>query len=93
VTPSEGAVCATDVIRQVLAEYGKLAVDVAMLEDDADLYVAGLSSHASVNVILALEETFEVELPDSLLRKSTFGSVESIRAVFESIGVTEGSSA
>lgn len=69
-----------DEIRAVLAEHARLAVDVATLADDADLYEVGLTSHASVSVMLALEDAFDVEFPDRMLRKSTFGSVGGIRA-------------
>ena len=67
-------------IRAVLAEHGRLAVDVNTLADDADLYQAGLTSHASVNVMLGIEEAFDVEFPERLLHKRTFQSVASIRA-------------
>ena len=70
-------------IREILAEYGRLRVDVATLGDDSDLYGAGLSSHAAVNVMIALEDAFDVEFPDSLLRKSTFASVSAIRAALD----------
>ena len=66
-------------IRQVLAEQGKLAQDVSTLSDDADLYAAGLTSHASVNVMLALEDAFDIEFPDRMLKKTTFTSVVTIR--------------
>lgn len=69
-----------DEIRAVLAEHARLAVDVSTLGDDTDLYEVGLTSHASVNVMLALEDAFDVEFPDRMLRKSTFGSVAGIRA-------------
>ena len=36
----------------------------------ADLYAAGMTSHASVNVMLALEDAFDIEFPDELLTKS-----------------------
>ena len=69
-----------DQIRQVIAEHARLAVDIGTLGDQDDLFGAGMSSHASVNVMLALEEAFDVEFPDSMLRKSTFQSVQSIDA-------------
>jgi acyl carrier protein len=75
-------------IRNVLNQDGKLPVDISTLSDDADLYQAGLTSHASVNVMLALEDEFDVEFPDELLRKSTFESVTSIRSALTSLGVT-----
>ena len=68
-----------------MAEFGRLRVDVATLDDDADLYGAGLSSHAAVNVMIALEDVFDIEFPDSLLRKSTFASVDAIRAAVDEV--------
>src|SRR4051812_40325959 len=39
----------TDEIRRILRENGRLSADVDVLADDADLYQAGMTSHASVN--------------------------------------------
>jgi acyl carrier protein len=75
-------------IRSVLESHGRLPVPTSSLKDDDDLYESGLSSHASVNVMLALEDAFDIEFPDSLLRKSTFESVSAIRGALESMGVT-----
>jgi len=46
---------ADDTIREVLADHGRLALPVESLSDDTDLFGAGMTSHASVNVMLALE--------------------------------------
>ncbi|HTX10891.1 MAG TPA: acyl carrier protein [Solirubrobacteraceae bacterium] len=67
-------------IRRVLRDYARLPVDVDSLDDHADLYRAGLSSHASVNVMLALEDAFDVEFPDSMLKRSVFETVADIAA-------------
>lgn len=67
-------------IRAILKEHGRLAVDVASLKDDSDLYEAGMTSHASVNVMLALEGAFDVEFPDRMLRRGVFESVSAIAA-------------
>jgi acyl carrier protein len=69
----------TDKIRDVLREGGALPVDIATLGDSDDLYAAGLTSHATVNLMLGLEEKFDIEFPDRLLRRRTFESVEAIR--------------
>jgi acyl carrier protein len=74
-------------IRSVLETHGRLAVDVEKLDDGDDLYNRGLSSHASVNVMLALESEFGLEFPDVLLRRETFESLGSIRAALEDLGV------
>jgi acyl carrier protein len=63
----------------VLAEFAKLPVDVSTLDEHSDLYRAGFTSHASVNVMLALEDAFDVEFPQQMLRKSTFESVAAIK--------------
>lgn len=66
-------------IRAILREHGRLAVDVDALTDDNSLYDAGLTSHASVTLMLALEEWFDVEFPDRMLRRGAFTSVTVIR--------------
>ena len=78
----------TDTIRQAITEHGKLAVDLAVLEDDADLYDAGLTSLSTVTVMLALEDALELEFPESMLSRRTFSSVSSIRSALEELLVT-----
>jgi acyl carrier protein len=77
----------TDVaaIRDILTRYGRLAVDVATLREDSDLYAAGLTSLATVNVMLALEGHFDVEFPDDRLGRETFASIESIAEAIASL--------
>jgi acyl carrier protein len=67
-------------IREILSEHGRFPVDVAGIADGDDLFQAGMTSHASVNVMLALEDEFDFEFPENMLRKSTFESVAAIRA-------------
>lgn len=76
-----------DQIRQVIREHGHLTVDIDGVSDDADLYQAGMTSHASVNVMIALEDTFDVEFLDSMLKRSVFESVNSISAALSEVGV------
>jgi acyl carrier protein len=70
----------TEAIRAILREHGRLAVDVGTLDDHTDLYDAGLTSHASVNLMLALEERFGVEFSDRMLRRRAFASIAVIRS-------------
>jgi len=69
----------SDEIRMILKEHGRLSVDATTLADDADLYKAGMTSHASVNVMLALEAKFDIEFPDRMLKRSVFETIASIR--------------
>ena len=57
------------------------------IKKDDDLYQKGLSSHASVNVMLALEDAFDVEIPDTLLTRATFRTIESIEDALATLGV------
>jgi acyl carrier protein len=75
-------------IRTILAKHGRLGVDVMTLIASADLYQAGMTSHASVNVMLALEGAFDIEFPDELLTRSVFSSIDSIRDAVVGIGQT-----
>jgi acyl carrier protein len=73
-------------IRRVLRDHGRLAIDPDKLGPDTDLYQTGMTSHASVNVMLALEGEFDVEFPDHMLKRNVFRSIGSIeRALRELI--------
>ncbi|MFZ6672829.1 acyl carrier protein [Undibacterium sp. Xuan67W] len=75
----------TEKIRQVLKDHARLAVDVATLADEADLYEAGMTSHASVNVMLALEDAFDLEFPDRMLKRSVFESIAAMHAAIQEL--------
>ena len=78
------AIAPESAIRRILGEHGRLAVDAGQLAADADLYESGMTSHASVNVMLALEGEFDVEFPDHMLQRNVFRSIRSIeRALAE----------
>ena len=65
-------------IRQILQDHARLSTDAATIDEQADLYQAGMTSHASVNVMLALEDAFDIEFPDSMLKRGVFESVVAI---------------
>jgi acyl carrier protein len=72
-------------IRPILAQHARLSVHVDTLDDDSDLYVAGLTSLATVSVMLALEDHFNVEFKESMLSRKTFASLESIAEAVEEL--------
>lgn len=75
----------TEEIRQIIAEHGRLSLDADELAPDADLYHAGMTSHASVNVMLALEDHFDVEFPDRMLKRSVFESISAIETALNEL--------
>jgi acyl carrier protein len=72
-------------IRAILREHGRLGVDVDTLGDESDLYAAGMTSHASVNLMLALEDRFEIEFPERMLRRRSFETIAAIRAALQEL--------
>jgi acyl carrier protein len=76
-----------DRIRQILFDHARLSTDATALDDAADLYQAGMTSHASVNVMLALEDAFDIEFPDRMLTRSVFESINSISAALSELDV------
>jgi acyl carrier protein len=65
-------------IREIIKIHARLNSDPATLSENADLYEAGMTSHSSVNVMLALEDAFDVEFPDHMLTRGVFGSMGAI---------------
>ncbi|MBS0583721.1 MAG: acyl carrier protein [Proteobacteria bacterium] len=75
-------------VRTILKEHGRLAREVEGLAPDTDLYQAGMTSHASVNVMLALEGEFDIEFPDHMLKRSVFESIASITSAVDELTAT-----
>ncbi len=73
-------------VRQVLAQHARLPVNVDSVSEHDDLFQLGMSSHASVSVMLGLEDAFDVEFPDEMLKRSLF---ESISAISDALGTLE----
>ena len=67
-------------LRRILSESARLDVPPDTLADDADLYAAGLSSLATVHLMLAIEDEFDIEIPDRMLTRRLFSSIDSLAA-------------
>ncbi|HEY2516099.1 MAG TPA: acyl carrier protein, partial [Polyangiaceae bacterium] len=74
-----------DKIRKILKDHGRLTKDALTLPEEADLYQAGMTSHASVNVMLALEGEFDVEFPDHMLKRAVFESMSAMKSAIETL--------
>jgi acyl carrier protein len=71
-------------IRELIGNHKILPVPVAAIRDEDDLYELGMSSFASVQLMLALEEAFDIEFPESMLNRKTFATIAAIdRSVTE----------
>ena len=52
-----------------------------------------MTSHASVTVMLACEDEWDIEFPQHMLKKSTFASVDAIAAALAELEITDDSAA
>ena len=67
-------------LRRMLSDSARLDVPIDTLADDADLYAAGLSAIAAVQLMLTIEDEFAVEIPDRMLTRHLFSSIDSMAA-------------
>ena len=65
-------------VRAILQEHSGLGEAVADISAHENLWRMGMTSAASVNVMLALESAFDFEFPESKLRHATFACVYNI---------------
>jgi acyl carrier protein len=72
-------------VKRVLKDHGRLGTDALQLTENSDLYDSGMSSHASVEVMLSLEAEFDVEFPDAMLRREVFQTVGAIADAIEKL--------
>ena len=78
----------TTQILTILKEHARLSREPSELQPEDSLYDAGMTLHASVSVMLALEEAFDVEFPDSMLSRRVFESIAAIRDAIEELTAT-----
>lgn len=73
----------------VLERHARLVRPVTEIGDDDILYQLGMTSHASVDVMLALEDEFDLEFPDRMLNRSVFSTIANIRAAIIELLVSQ----
>jgi acyl carrier protein len=72
-------------VRRVVAELAGLPGGVDGVSPEDDLFMMGMSSHSSVNVMLGLENEFDVEFPDAMLERSVFESIRSMTVAVDEL--------
>lgn len=72
-----------DRIRNIVKDHAGLNLPLADIEDSTDLYYAGMSSQASVVLMIAVEGQFGLEFPDAMLNRDVFATVETIANAIE----------
>jgi acyl carrier protein len=72
-----------DRIRTIVKDKVRIGAPFNALEDSTPLYQAGMTSYASVQLMLALENEFSLEFPDVMLSRDVFESIDSIANAIE----------
>lgn len=75
----------TDKIREIIARTVELPGGIDGVTDTADLYEAGMTSFGSVQLMLALEEEFDIEFPERMLNRKLFSSIANIKAALHEL--------
>ncbi len=70
-------------IRRILAEHTRLGDQAAGIDRTANLFEAGLDSVAAVGVMLAIEEAFNLEFPQTGLVRATFSTIRALADVIQ----------
>ena len=75
----------TQQIRLIVGQHARLSVNANDLTEDSDLYSAGLTSLTTVNLMLALEDHYNIEFTDKMLGRKTFGTIRSLSEAIEDL--------
>jgi acyl carrier protein len=78
-----------DRIRNIVKDNVRIGLPFSALQDSTPLDQAGMTSYASVQLMLALENEFSLEFPDVLLSREVFESIDSIAKAIEIVLRTE----
>lgn len=80
-TNSVTMVTVTNIVRKLLADHG---VDAPIQPND-DLGERGITSTDMVNLMLTVEDEFNIKIPDRAMRPASFRSVSSIDALVRAL--------
>ena len=67
-----------ETIRRLIDENGNLSTAAQILPRDADLYRAGLTPFAAIQIMLALERECDIEFPKWMLNRQSMSSIDAI---------------
>ncbi len=67
-------------IRRAIDKKGKLPVRADLIAPWANLYAAGLTPFAAIQVMIEIERELSVEFPDSMLNRESLSSINSLHA-------------
>jgi hypothetical protein len=78
-----------EIIRHAIDMKGNLRVAASLLAPWVNLYAAGLTPFAAIQVMLELEKELAIEFPDEMLRRENFSSISAILACVKQLSAEE----
>jgi D-alanine--poly(phosphoribitol) ligase subunit 2 len=72
-------------VRTIVGSLKLLPVPVDGLAEQDNLFDAGMTSFGSVQLMLAIEEEFDIEFPNSLLTRKTFATLGGLTSAVEQL--------
>nr|WP_241020393.1 acyl carrier protein [Burkholderia sp. Ac-20345] len=76
-------------IRTILKHVAHLEAAIDSIGDRDDLYDAGLSSLDTIQLMLAIEKQFNIEIPDEMLNRNLFRSIDALADTIATLQRTE----
>ncbi|MEV7084612.1 phosphopantetheine-binding protein [Streptomyces sp. NPDC093085] len=80
--PASPASSTAEGVRKLVAQQLNFHTDFELRDDD-DLWNLGMTSLTCLGLMLSIEETFGIELPEKALKEATFRSVDAIVAAVD----------
>lgn len=74
-----------DTVKSIIDKQLNFAVHGYELRPDDELWVLGMTSLNCVGLMLAIEHTFNIELPEGVLNEATFRSVNAIASAVDGV--------
>lgn len=76
-------------IRTILKHVAHLEAAIDSIGDGDDLYEAGLSSLDTIQLMLAIEKQFNIEIPDEMLNRNLFRNIDALADTIATLQRTE----
>lgn len=65
-------------IRSIVIREAQLSMDAQKISDTMSLDDAGITSLARMNIVLALEDHFQITFPDEVMTRNNFASIAAV---------------
>lgn len=74
-----------DTVKTIIDKQLSFAIHGYELRPDDELWALGMTSLNCVGLMLAIEHTFDIELPEGILNEATFRSVNAIASAVDGV--------